>query len=1306
MFRAKTRTSSGGGFFVRRSHRDVLVYVVVSLAALVGVVVVSLTWSLKQHKKQLLNIALKHATAHAQIFELAFQPEDSATSSMRGLVRQWMHANAKEIFRLVRTRPDGVGEIPDRWEEKALHRLKPGSSYWEHTRYRGMPFLRYIRRPKRQQEPWAVSVAVPLYKMQVAGATFERALWTIHLMLLVGGLIVLLWAAASLRRNTQLLESSENLFRALFDHAGEGILILEKGQIKRANSRAQDLFQMHVDELQGKWFWELSTVSEKASDQTQDVLRQLLSEAEKGVTKNFEWQFDRKGGQSFHAEVTLSGVKLKGKTPIVQAIIRDITTRLRMQEALRRSEAQYRTLVEMSPEGIALHDGERILYANAALARIVGSPSVKDLVGRRVMEFVPEEDREKIRKRIAYFLDPTRPAEIPVLEEHLLRLDGKYAHVEIMGRRIDVNGGHPHIQLVVRDVTERKKREEQKAAREERRRRLQDTLVHLATAPELFAGDLLVALQRLGRDTANTLAVEYVSIWLLEADGDGMRCEARYVHSRNEIVRGELFRLSGVPHYHEAIRRGLPIDAADACEDPRTADFVKGYLKEHGIRAMLDVPIRVEGKLAGVVCFEDTRPRELWYEEEINFAASVAELVGQVVASVRRRQMEMALREADEKYRVLVENSLDGTYIYRDHHFLYVNEKIVRKTGYSREELYAMSPFDLFHPEDRPRVEEYGRRRQKGLPVPSRYQARVVRKDGEVRHCEFSVSLIELGGRPAVQGTVRDITERVRAEEELKQSQARFEAIFQNAADGIYLVSVGEDGSYRYEMANPKIVDLLGEDPTGKTPEELYPPEIAKRVRAVFDEVVRTGASLETEEDYQFKTGLHTVSVARSPLKNVHGRVTHIIGVVHDETEKRLLERQLLQAQKMEAIGRLAGGVAHDFNNLLTAIRGYAQLVLLEMPDDDPRRRDMEEIVRTADRAANLTRQLLALSRKQVSQVETVDLNDVVRDSRNLFSRLLGEDVKLELDLADDLWPVEVDRSQIEQVLLNLVVNAREAMPEGGQISIGTENTRLRASKRTAEISIPAGEYVQLSVVDTGKGLPEGVREEIFEPFYTTKEMGTGLGLAMVYTIVRGHGGLIDVESQEGVGTAFTVFLPKAKGDRTETVVGEKEVKMGRGNATVLLVEDEEVVRSFAVRVLERQGYTVLQASDGQEALAILEKHDQAIDVVVTDIVMPQLGGQALLEAAQAVRPGIRFVLMSGYTDSQINADTLERPDVLFLQKPFDPSRLLEAVEKLLRRREEGTSGTADRPVSSPRPRRKKHSPKTAQEEQSQTTDL
>ncbi len=1273
MFLHFRRQDQGAGLFAQRSRRDVLAYVLISLAALTGVVFASLVWSLRQHQDQLQRIALEHANAYVKAFELVLEANDSSWNGPTAMVQQWTRTDSDEIIRIIRTRPDGLGEIPDVWEQEALATLSPGEVYWDDVDYLGIRSFRYVHRPENASASWAVSVTFPTFKIEALGADFRKSLWMVHLLLLIGGLLVLLWATANLQRNTQLLENSEELYRSLFDHAGEGILILDRGRVVRANTRAQKLFGMTAEELLGKTLWDLSPAVLEDGRSARETLTAVLAEVEKGQSRSFEWVHTRVGDRRFDAEVTLSAVHHSKKSLLIQAIIRDVSARRRMQEALKRSEAQYRTLVEMSPGGIMLHDGERILYANSALARIVGFETAGDMIGRRVLDFILPEDRKMVQRRIEALLDVDGPAEAPVIEERIVRLDGTLADVEVMARRIEANGGRPLIQVVIRDISERKQREREKTVRSERKQRLQETLVRLATVPELFAGDLAVASQRLVRDTAKALGVEYVSTWLLEPDGDEMRCEARYVRSRNEIVRGETFRLGDVPRYRDALQGGLAIDAPLAARDARTADFAAKYLKRLSIRAMLDVPVRVEGKLVGVVCFEDTQPRERWHEEEIGFASAVAELMGQVVASARRRQMELALHEADEKYRVLVEHSLDGIYIYRGRQFLYVNEKTAELTGYTREELYAMDPFSLIHPDDRPRVEEYGRRRQQGLPAVSSYQARVVRKDGDVRYCEFAVSAIELGGKRAVQGTVRDVTERVRAEEELRQSRARFEAIFQNAGDGIYLVSVGKGGTYRYEMANPKVVELLGEDPTGRTPEELFPPEIANRVRWLFDEIVRTGEPLETEEGYEFKTGHRTVDVARTPLKDASGRVTHIVGMVHDETEKRLLERQLLQAQKMEAIGRLAGGVAHDFNNLLTAIRGYAQLVLMDLAEDDVRRNDIEEIVRTADRAANLTRQLLALSRKQVSQVEVLDLNEVVRDSENLFARLLGEDVQLQLELTPGLWAVEVDRGQLEQVLLNLVVNAREAMPGGGSIIIRTGNRRLQTGRCTAEISIPAGDYVELTVEDTGHGLPDGVRDEIFEPFYTTKEMGTGLGLATVYTIVRRHGGLIDVESEEGVGTTFRIFLPRVGRERPQPVSKRKEVTMGRGNATVLLVEDEEVVRGFATRVLERQGYTVLLASDGQEALGVLEDHRGEIDVVVTDVVMPQLGGQALLEAAQAVRPGIRFVLMSGYTDSQIDPATLERTDVVFLQKPFEPPQLLEAIEGLLKRQGEST---------------------------------
>jgi signal transduction histidine kinase/ActR/RegA family two-component response regulator len=404
-----------------------------------------------------------------------------------------------------------------------------------------------------------------------------------------------------------------------------------------------------------------------------------------------------------------------------------------------------------------------------------------------------------------------------------------------------------------------------------------------------------------------------------------------------------------------------------------------------------------------------------------------------------------------------------------------------------------------------------------------------------------------------------------------------------------------------------------------------------------------------------------------------------VAGIVvnsRDVTERRTAEealrasqQQLLQAQKMDAVGRLAGGVAHDFNNLLTAIRGNAELLLFDIPQGDPRRDDVEEIRKAADRAAALTRQLLAFSRRQVLQPRVLDLNGVVQDMERMLRRLIGEDVELVTRLAPGLAQVRADPGQVEQVVMNLAVNARDAMPAGGQLIVETSDVEPDDEFRRTFPYVVPGRYVMLCVSDTGQGMDPDTRERAFEPFFTTKPAGrgTGLGLSTVYGIVKQSGGYVWIESELGQGTRIRIYLPPVAAPAPAAGPGAAASLPGRGEGTVLLAEDEVTVRRLAVRVLRRGGFHVLEACDGEEALAVAREYTGPLHLLVTDMVMPRLGGRGLAARLREARPGVPVVYVSGYAEEAVQRDGVLDPGARFLPKPFTAEQLLETVHAALR---------------------------------------
>jgi nitrogen-specific signal transduction histidine kinase/CheY-like chemotaxis protein len=403
------------------------------------------------------------------------------------------------------------------------------------------------------------------------------------------------------------------------------------------------------------------------------------------------------------------------------------------------------------------------------------------------------------------------------------------------------------------------------------------------------------------------------------------------------------------------------------------------------------------------------------------------------------------------------------------------------------------------------------------------------------------------------------------------------------------------------------------------------------------------------------------------PIRNERGQVYRIAGIAQDITEQRRSEAQFRQAQKMEAVGRLAGGVAHDFNNLLTVITSYTQLVLQDLQSDDARRADLDEVQKAAVSASGLTRQLLAFSRQQVLEPRVLDVNEVVSAASKMLKRLIGEDVELVTVLGDPLGAVRVDAGQIEQVLVNLAVNARDAMPDGGKLTIETKDVELEAEGTQPHRSMPAGSYVMLAMSDTGIGMTPEVREHVFEPFFTTKATGkgTGLGLATVYGIVKQSNGFISCYSEVGHGTSFTIYLPCV---RDAQAVPDTAVEAGsyRGDETILIAEDAASVREVARQVLVRQGYHVLLAQDGHSALELARTHTGPIHLLLTDVIMPEMSGRQVADRLLQARADVKVLFFSGYTDDAIIRHGMLEPGLNYLQKPFTPESLARKVRQVL----------------------------------------
>ncbi len=511
--------------------------------------------------------------------------------------------------------------------------------------------------------------------------------------------------------------------------------------------------------------------------------------------------------------------------------------------------------------------------------------------------------------------------------------------------------------------------------------------------------------------------------------------------------------------------------------------------------------------------------------------------------------------------------------------------------------------------------------------------------------------------------------------EEAGAAELRFARLFNSAP--IAIATVDREGAV--STTNAAFVQLFGRAVDGVPARKVSLASLAdaeggKALRKALDAAIARQGLIEPIDTALEGDKERSVRFYLSPVEQAEGESEAAIAYAIDTTEQRALEMQIAQSQKMQAVGQLAGGIAHDFNNMLTAIIGFSDFLLMNHRPTDPAFQDIMNIKQNANRAAGLVRQLLAFSRQQTLRLERLKLGDVLSELSILLGRLLGENIELKLESGSDIWPVKADLHQFEQVIINLAVNARDAMPDGGKLVIRTANVTEPDSRAFGQHRVQPGEYVMIEVSDTGTGMTPEVMEKIFEPFYSTKEVGrgTGLGLSTVYGIVKQTGGYVFAESEPGKGTVMRVLLPRAL-----EVVGEVEQARAQpprreqpkdltGRGTVLLVEDEDAVRSFAARALGQRGYHVLQATTGTEALEMFTSYDGEVDLVVSDVVMPEMDGPTLMKHLRSARPDVKIIFISGYAEDAFRKNLSENEDFMFLQKPFDLKQLAAAVKAAL----------------------------------------
>ncbi|HEY3104015.1 MAG TPA: PAS domain S-box protein [Pyrinomonadaceae bacterium] len=667
------------------------------------------------------------------------------------------------------------------------------------------------------------------------------------------------------------------------------------------------------------------------------------------------------------------------------------------------------------------------------------------------------------------------------------------------------------------------------------------------------------------------------------------------------------------------------------------------------------------------------------------------------------------LNNSEEKYRAVVEQTSEGLMLSHIETLRVIecNAAFARMLGYTVPEALMLTAYD-FVVDDRDaidaRVAIY-RREGTGITGERRFRC----KDGSILDVEINMTVIAYGGKDVFCTIMRDISDRKQAEEALRQAHGELEVkVSERTAEleqqRMFLRQVldlnpsfifAKDRDGRFTLVNEALSEAYGttvEGLLGKTDADFNSnAEQVDAFRRDDLEVIdgRTEKFIPEEIITDAAGNVRWLQTIKRPMLSPDGTVKHMLGVATDITQRKRAEEALReseemfrQAQKMDSIGTLAGGIAHDFNNLMTAVTGYSELVLRKMPGADPLRLKVEEIRKAGERAALLTRQLLAFSRKQMLKPVVLDLNTVITGMGKMLPRLIGEDIDLRFDLHVSLGQVEADPGQMGQVLMNLVVNARDAMPAGGCLTVKTENIEFtgRAAKR--HMVLDSGSYVVLSVTDNGVGMDADTQSHIFEPFFTTKEVGkgTGLGLATVYGIVKQSGGSVWVYSELGKGTIFRIYLPRVDAIAAEEEHENAPQPVAKGDETILLVEDEDMVRDLAKDILEDYGYSVLIAANGGEGLRVCREFDGDIHLIITDVVMPQMSGPEMAESVQVLRPETSVLYMSGFTDDAVVRHGVLTEDMCFIQKPFSAESLAFKVREIL----DNNPGNNGSPAASP----------------------
>ena len=891
----------------------------------------------------------------------------------------------------------------------------------------------------------------------------------------------------------------------------------------------------------------------------------------------------------------------------VLANVQDITQVKLAQQALAQSEERFRIVVERAADVIYMMSPDcSIVSLNQAFETLTGWKRA-EWIGKSLLTMLHADD---VALAVTSFERVFRGEPSEAFALRFLSVSGEYLVGECTATPLFENGRIVAASGIVRDVTARKRAEEALRQSETRFRTLAET-----------AADAIITIDESGNITFTNRAAEKV-----------------FGYSQEEMLNSELTML--MPESLRYIHREAFASYHATGERHISWDAIELFgLHKNGKEVPLELSFG-----------------EFTQDDKQFFTGIVRDITG------RQRAVE-ALRQSEEKYRELVENISDVVYAADGLGIItYVSPVVEQIIGFSPSEITGKPILDLVYHEDLPQFLESFNQKPEGAIEPLEH--RIIAKSGEIRWVRNSSrQVFDADQVVGFRGIMADVT----AHKQVEANLERLATAVEQASDSIFITDT--TGTIQY--VNPAFERTSGysrDEAIGQNPRIL---KGSKQGPSFFREMwntisaggVWTGRFINERKDSTLLEEDATIS----PVRDKAGRIVGFVGVERDVTKEVELEKQLLHAQKMEAVGRLAGGVAHDFNNLLTAIIGYGQLVERRLEGDSPLRTDVKEILDAGNRAAALTNQLLAFSRRQTLIPRNLDLNETIGNLMKMLRRIIGEDIDLTFQSATNLSPVFADAGQIEQVIMNLAVNARDAMAAGGRLTIETSNVTFNEAYCGEYLWARPGRYVQVSVIDTGVGMDAETLRRIFEPFFTTKDIGkgTGLGLAVVYGIIKQHDGFIHVDSEPDQGTAFRVYL-NAQDALTHEEPSSNNIALKGGSETILVAEDEETLRELARTVLEALGYRVVLASNGEEAVSVYEAVTGHVDLVILDLIMPRMSGRQAYEQIRAMGGNVPAIFMTGYAALALSGELVGESNAVLIQKPYAVDELCRLVREVL----------------------------------------